>query len=100
MISKRQLIVELNQTNKVEPIFNSQDIEIRRFAIWPKNLAFDQFDYDILDIIIENTAPQKEITFTDLKIGNFEILECLQDNTCKIRTFDYCLDLYKRFKDI
>jgi hypothetical protein len=97
MIKKYELYNELNKKVLEKGILNYQGVEIRRFVAWPNEVNVDLTKFDILSIITENTSIQRNITSTDLKIGNFEILECSRDGTFKIQSYEYCLDLYERF---
>ncbi len=98
-MNKQDLIRELNQIINKEVMLNYRGIEIRRFVTWPKNVDFDSNDYILENIVSDYTDPQKEIEPSDLNSGNFQILECSKDNTFKIQSLDYCIDLYDNYKN-
>lgn len=107
MIDKLTLLTKLNIILSIQntpihldlyPMINYSGIEIEKFVMWSKDEDFTNYDYN--EIIKNATNRQKELTNDDITTGNFEILQCLKDNTVEKYSFEKYLQLYEENKDV
>lgn len=80
----------------LSPMINYSGVEIEKFIRWPKGEDFKKYTYN--DIIKNATYPQTKLTSEDIASGNFEILQCLNNNTIEISSFEKSLQLYEDYK--